>query len=196
MGNTDSLDSSWPRLEGSHHLPPYSIICNSPRRLHSNGTFSRDSQGGVPKLSRFGLSGLWASITSCSDLRLGWVLKQSCSSLWEISNALLHSSYKHWIWVNSRLLVVGLSFARNLGRRCQNGSCKAILDIYTSKPFQWYKEHPNERCFHPCNQALSFRESRKTLSSHFCPRTYPKVGLRHWAIFCRLLRLGPCLKLT
>ncbi len=56
---------------------PYS----SPRRLHPNGTFSRDFQGGVPKLSRFGLPGLWASITPCSDLGLRRGRKQSCSSL-------------------------------------------------------------------------------------------------------------------
>ena len=36
----------------SHHLPPYSILCVTPRRLHPNGSFSRDSQVGVPKLSR------------------------------------------------------------------------------------------------------------------------------------------------
>ncbi len=45
-------DSPRPRLEGSHHLPPYSIFCSSPRELHPNGSFSRDSQVGVPKLSR------------------------------------------------------------------------------------------------------------------------------------------------
>jgi hypothetical protein len=69
--NLDSLDSPRPGLGGSHHLPPYSILCSSPRRLHLNGTFSRDSQGGVPKLSRFGLPGLWELITPGSDLRLG-----------------------------------------------------------------------------------------------------------------------------
>ncbi len=56
--NTDSLDSPQPGLGGSHHLPPYSILCASPRHLHPNGFLSRESQGGVPKLSRFGLSGL------------------------------------------------------------------------------------------------------------------------------------------
>jgi hypothetical protein len=39
-------------LGGSHHLPPYSILCSSRRRLHPNGTNSRDSQVGVRKLSR------------------------------------------------------------------------------------------------------------------------------------------------
>jgi len=33
-------------------FPPYSILCNAPRGLHPNGSFSRDSQVGVPKLSR------------------------------------------------------------------------------------------------------------------------------------------------
>jgi hypothetical protein len=172
----DSLDSPWPGPEGSHHLPPYSILYSSPRGLHPNGTFSRDSQGGVPKLSRFGLLGLWASITSCSDLGLGWVLKKSCSSLWELSNAMSHSSCKRQIRVDSWLLVVGSqtinltpgpSFARNLNYKCPNGSCEAILDIYTSRPFQWYKENPNARCFDPWNWALSFRKSQRTQSSHF-----------------------------
>jgi hypothetical protein len=42
-GNLDSLDSTWPGLGGSHHLPPYSILCSSPPWLHPNGTFTRDS---------------------------------------------------------------------------------------------------------------------------------------------------------
>ncbi len=64
----DSHDS--PRLElgGSHHFPPYSILCASPRHPHPNGFLSWDSQGGVPKLSRFGLLGLCEVITLCSNL--------------------------------------------------------------------------------------------------------------------------------
>jgi len=56
------LDSPRPGLRGNHHLPPYSILCISPPRLHPNGSFSRDSQVGVPKLSRncpVGVPGLW-----------------------------------------------------------------------------------------------------------------------------------------
>ncbi len=70
-GNTDSLDSPRPGLEGSHHLPPYSIICVTPPHSHLNGFYSRDSQGGVLKVSRFGLPGLWELITPGSDLGLG-----------------------------------------------------------------------------------------------------------------------------
>jgi len=61
------------------------------------------------------------------------------------------------------------------------------LDIYTSIPFQLYKELFNARCFDPCNCDLSFRESRRTPKSHFweCewrPHNSLKVGLRQLAI--------------
>jgi len=77
----------------------------------------------------------------------------------------------------------GLSFDHNLCCRCPNGSCKAILDIYTSRPFQRYKERLNVRCFDPCDCAPSFWESRRAPKSHFweCewrPHTSFKVGLR------------------
>jgi len=45
-------DSPRPGLRGSHHLPPYSIFCNASLRLQPKGSFSRDSQVGVSKLSR------------------------------------------------------------------------------------------------------------------------------------------------
>jgi len=51
----DSQDSPRPKLRGTHHLPPYSIICVTLHHSHPNGLLSQDSQGGVPKLSRFGL---------------------------------------------------------------------------------------------------------------------------------------------
>jgi hypothetical protein len=80
----DSLDSPRPRLGGSHHFPPYSILCVTPREPHPNGTFSRDSQGGVLKLSRVRLPELWELISLGSDLRLEWDLNQSCNSLREV----------------------------------------------------------------------------------------------------------------
>jgi hypothetical protein len=157
-------------------FPLYSILCSSTRRLHPNGSFSRDSEGGVPKLSRFGLPRLWASITS--RLKLGSLrgLNQSCSSPRELSNAMSHSRCRRREEVDSRLLVIGSqtasltpgpSFAHNLSCKCPNGQCEASLDIYTSRSFQWHQEHLNARCFGPSTRALSFWESRRTPSSHF-----------------------------
>jgi hypothetical protein len=190
----DSLDSPRPRLRGSHHLPPYSILCVTPWEPHLNGIFSRDSQGGVPKLSRVELPGLWTLISPGSDLQLEWGLNQSCSSPRELSNSLSPSFCKRREEVDSWLLVVGSqivsltpgpSFAHNLGCRCPNGSCEAILDIYTSRPFQRYEEHLKARCFSLCCRALKLQESQRTPSSHFCeceshPHTLPKVGLWHY----------------
>jgi hypothetical protein len=191
--NMDSFDSPWPRFGGSHHLPPYYILCVCPWDLHSNGFLSHDSQGGVPKLSRFGLSKLWKLITPSLDLWLRWGLKQTYSSLQELFNGVSHYIWTHRDRIDSQLLMVrsqigsltpGPSFDHNLGCRCPNGSYEAILNIYTSRPFQQYKEHLNARCFDPCNQALSFQESSRTPSSHFGerefhPHTCLKVGLWH-----------------
>jgi hypothetical protein len=134
-GHLDTLDSPRPGLGGNHHLPPYSILCNSPPRLHPNGSFSRDSQGGVPKLSRVGVLELWELISPDSDIRLQWGLNQSYSSSQKLSNPMLHAIYRRREEVDSQLLVVeseianltpSPSFAHNLGYRCPNGSCKAI----------------------------------------------------------------------
>jgi hypothetical protein len=190
----DSQDSSRPKLGGSHHLPSYGILCVSSWHLHPNGVLSQDSQGGVSKLSRFGLPQLCEGITLCSNLRLGWGLKQTCSSRWELSKSVLNSICTHRDRVDSWLLVLrsqtgnltpDLSFCHNLCYRYPNGSCKPIFDIYT---FQWYKKRLNARCFDPCNRTLKFRESRKTPKSPFwvceChPHTLPKVEFRqYWSI--------------
>jgi hypothetical protein len=131
--------------------------------------------------------------TPSLDLQLGWGLKQTSSSPQELSNGVSHSICTYRGRVDSRLLVVrsqiasltlGLSFDHNLFCRCLNGSCEAIFDIYTSRNFQWYKEHLKAKCFDACNRALKFWESWKTPSSHFweCefhPHTCLEVGLRH-----------------
>jgi len=128
----------------------------------------------------------------CSNLRLGWSLKQTCSLPWELSNSVSHSTCTHWSRVDSRLLMVGSqiasltldpSFCHNLCYICPNGSCEAIFDIYILITFQWYKEHLKARCFDPCNRTLKFWKSRKTPKSPFweceChPHILPKVGLR------------------
>ncbi len=171
-GNTDIQDSPRPGLGGSNHLPPYNILCDSPRGLHPNG-FSlsglpRDSRVGVPKSRQLGLPGLWGRITSCAKLRSRCGLKQSCSSRRELSNGMWHVVCRQVNRVDSRLLVVrsqttnltpGLSFAHNLCFRCPNGQCERILDIYTSIAFKWYKELLKARRFDPYNRALKIRES-------------------------------------
>jgi hypothetical protein len=172
----DSLDSPWPGLGGSHHLPPYSILCIAPLHSHPNGFYSQDSQGGVLKLSRFGLSGLWEFITPSSDLGLRWGLKKTCSFPQDLSNSVSHLIYTHWDRVDSRLFVVGSqiasltpgsSFDHNSCCICPNGSCEASFYIYISRLFQRYKEHLKARCFDLCTRALKLRESQRTPSSHF-----------------------------
>jgi hypothetical protein len=134
------------------------IVCASPRHPHPNGFLSRDFQGRVPKLSRFGLPRLCEVIILCSDLWLGWNLKKTCSSPWEHSNGLFHSTYMHRRWVDSWLFMVrsqianltmGPSFCHNLCWRCSNGPCKLIFNIYTLIAFQWCKKHPQCEVFWP-----------------------------------------------
>jgi hypothetical protein len=72
-----------------------SILCSSPPHLHPNDSFSRDSQSGVPKLSWFGLLGLWAFITFRLELGSGQGLNQSCSSPGELSNDVSHFICTH-----------------------------------------------------------------------------------------------------
>jgi len=144
-GNTDTQDSPRPGLGGSHHFPPYSILCDSPRSPHPNGYFSRDSRMGVPKSRQMGLLGLWSPITLRANLRSRCGLKQSCSSRRELSNTMLHSRIGRREEVDSRLLVVGSqigsstpgpSFGHNLCFRCPNEQCEPILDIYAPGAFQ------------------------------------------------------------
>ncbi len=51
-GNWTHLTHHGPDSGVSHHLTPYSILCDSPRHPRPNVTCSRDSRVGVPKLSR------------------------------------------------------------------------------------------------------------------------------------------------
>jgi len=133
-----------PGLGGSHHLPPYSILCASPRGSHPNGFLSRDSQVGVPKLSKSRLPWLWGPITLCENLGLRCDIKQSCSPRRDLSNSMWHTTCTQGNLVDSQLLVVGsqiihlipdLSFGHNLCFKCQNEWCKPILDIYVSINF-------------------------------------------------------------
>ncbi len=138
MGNTDRQDSPQPGLGGSHHLPPYSILCTSPRGPHPNGFLSRDSQVGVLKSPKLGLLRLWGAITLQVDLWLRWGLKKSCSFRWEIFHGMSHAICTHRNRVDFRLFVVGSqtanltpgpSFGHNLCFRCPNEQCEPILNI-------------------------------------------------------------------
>jgi hypothetical protein len=126
----DSQDSPRLGLRGSHHLPPYNILCTSPWRLHPNGLLSWDSRREVPKLPRLGLPQLCAVVTSRSNFRSGRSLKQTCNFCRELSNGVLHATCTHGSRVNSRLFMVGsqtatltpnFSFCHNLCYRFPNG---------------------------------------------------------------------------
>jgi len=142
-GHFGPRDTPRPGLGGSHHLLPYSILCDTPPRLHPNGFFSRDSQVGVPKLSR-NWPGWSLGTLGGHNSRLPG-LNQTCSPRRDLSNNVSHSQFGAREEVDSRLFVVGSqtanltpgpSFAHNLGYRCPNDQCEAILDIYASRPFQ------------------------------------------------------------
>jgi hypothetical protein len=198
-GHFGRQDTPRPGLGGSHHLPPYSILCATPPRLDPNGSFSRDSQVGVSKLSRncletvpVGVPGLWELITPNYKVWSQRGLNQTCSPRQDLSNDVSHFQLKVWEEVDSRPLVIGSqtasltpgpSFAHNLGYRCPNGQCEAIFDIYASRTFQWHQEHLNARCFEPCCRTLNIRESRRTPSPQLwecwaSPPHLAKVGLR------------------
>jgi len=130
--NLDPLDSPRPGLGGSRHLPPYSILCSSPWDLHPNGSFSQDSQSGVPKLSRFGLPGLWTLITPRPKLGSGRGLNQSCSSPQELSNGVSHFTYTHGNRVDSQLLVVG---SQTLLTLLSTITCATDVQMAHARPF-------------------------------------------------------------
>jgi len=177
MGNSNSQNLPWPKLEGSHNLLPYSILCAYSWSSHPNGILSWDSQMGILKFPKLELLQLWGPITLCEDLRLKWSLKQSCSSCQKISNNMSRATCTQGNQVDSQLLVVrgqisnltfGLSFGHNLCFRCPNGSCEPIFDIYILIVFQWYKELFNPLGFDSCNHSLNIHESTGTPT--------PKVG--------------------
>jgi hypothetical protein len=57
-------------------------------------------------------------------------------------------------------------FSTSTLRDLSNG-IKHTFDIYTSRPFQRYKENLKVGCFDLCNQALKSWKSRRIPSSHF-----------------------------
>jgi len=144
MGNLDYLTHHGPDSGEATTFPLIVFSAALRRGYIQMAFFSQDSQVGVPKLSRVGVPGLCTATALRPDLGLGRAPKQSCNFRRELSNALLHSLRRCREEVDSRLLVVGSqtgnltfgpSFAHNLGWRCRNGQCEAILDMYTSRAF-------------------------------------------------------------
>ncbi len=146
--NMDSQDSPWLKFEGSHHLPPYSILCAWPRGQHSNVIFSRESQVGISKFLKLGLLWLWRPINLCADLWLRCGLKQSCNPHRELFNDIYHVTFMQGNQGDSWLLVVESQignlipdpfFGHNLYFECPTGSCKPISNICVPRTFPWYK---------------------------------------------------------
>ncbi len=154
--NTNSQDPPRFGLGGSHHLPPYSILCAWPQDQHSNVILSQDSQVGVSKFPKLKLLWLWRPITLCAYLQLKWGLRKSYNTRWEFSNDMWHTTFTQINWGDSWFLVVGLSFHHNLCFNYSNGSCKPILNICVPKDFQWYMERFNPMGFDPYNCFLKF----------------------------------------
>ncbi len=105
--NSDSQDSPRLRLGGSHHLPPYSIFCAWPWDQHPNGILSWDSQVGVPKFPKLGLSQLWGAHNSVCKPSIHIRLKKIYSPFQELSNGMSHVTCTQRNWGDSQLLVVG-----------------------------------------------------------------------------------------
>jgi len=129
-----------------------------------------------------GLPRLWSFITFGANLRSTCCLKQSCRSRRDLSNGMSHVVCSQVFRVDSWLLVVGSqnwrnpesstpepSFGHNLCFRCRNEQCEPILDIYTLRPFHWYKERNQPWSFDPWKRSLKFRESFWDSNSHQLP---------------------------
>ncbi len=89
-GNMDTQDSPWPRLGGSHHLPPYRILCTSPRGLHPNGFSLLGLLSGNPEIVP---AKNLATLEPHNFVSRPWIevrSKQSCGSRRELSNGMSH----------------------------------------------------------------------------------------------------------
>jgi len=132
--------------------------------------------------------GLWALTTPSPDLWLEWGLNQSCSSPLELFNAPSHSICRRREEVDSWLFVVGSqtasltpgpSFAHNLGCRCPNDQCEAILDI-----FPMTLRTPQSKVFWPLllnskHSGVPKDSKSPTLGVWVSSSHLAKVGLQH-----------------
>jgi hypothetical protein len=140
MSNTDTQDSPRPGLGGSHHLPPYSILCTSPWGPHPNDFFVPGLLSGSPEIAQVGTPALWSSITLRANLRLRCGLKQSYSPCRDLFNGMSHIICRQVNRIDSQLFLVrnqtSPSFGHNLCFRCPNEQCEPISNIYVPIAFQ------------------------------------------------------------
>jgi len=136
---------------------------------------------------------LWTTITPRPEFGSERVLNQSCSYRWELFNVVSHFTRRRREEVDSRLLVVGSqtasltpdpSFAHNLGCICPNDQCKAIFDIYVSRPFQCTKNASIRGVLSLAVELWTFGSPGGLQTSNFSkcwasPPHLAKVRLRH-----------------
>jgi hypothetical protein len=153
-------------------------MCLRARGPHPNDFLSWDSQVGVPKFPKLGLSQLWRPINLLVDLWLKWGLKKSCSPCWELFNGMLHDTCTQGIQGDFWILVVGSqianltpgpSFGHKLCFRCPNGSCESISIIYVPRALEWYNKILYPLGFDPYNFPLKIQKSIGTPT--------PKMGV-------------------
>jgi len=132
---------------------------------------------GISKFPKLGLLWFWKPITFCTNLRLRWGLKQSCSPLRKVFKDMQHVTCTQVKQGNSWLFVVGSQignltpdhfFGHSLCFTYPNGSCEPNLNIHISRSFQWYKKLFNPMSFDLYNRPLKIQKSIGTLT--------PKVG--------------------
>jgi hypothetical protein len=140
---------------------------------------------GAPKFLKLGLLRLWRPLIFLIDLQLRWGLKHSCSLHWELSNSMWHAICTQVNRRDSPFLVIDNQidnlilrpfFYHNLCFKYPNGSCEPILDINTSRDFQWYKDLFNPMSFDSCNCFLKIWVSIGT------PTPKVKAHLGVWGI--------------
>jgi hypothetical protein len=141
------------RTWGSHHLPPYSILCATPRGPHPNGHFVLGLPSGSPEIP---IAKTPATLRAHNFLCRPPIAMRSEEKLYPLSRAFQRYvarclNFSQLLVVGSQTanLTLGHSFGHNLCYRCPNGQCKPILGIYASRAFWWYKERLKERSLTP-----------------------------------------------
>ncbi len=145
-----------PDFGGSHHLPPYNILCAQPWDRHPNVILSQDSQMDVLKFPKLGFLQLWGPITLCEDFESFPTLCGTQPTRKEIGAIL------DFQWLGALLLAI---------------TCVLNVQMGHAIPFQTstFQELTNDMRnsstqigFDPYNHSLKIQKSMKT--------PIPKVG--------------------